>query len=57
MGEPERVPQKERRHLNKLYREGTISRKQLMDKMKNGLFDHERLAIKEKFDKFVSRIR
>ncbi|WP_168188852.1 hypothetical protein [Thermoflavimicrobium daqui] len=57
MGEPEKVPRKERKELNKLYREGTITRKQLMYRMRNGLFDHERLATKEKFNQFVSRLK
>ncbi|SFJ14434.1 hypothetical protein [Thermoflavimicrobium dichotomicum] len=57
MGEPEKVPQQERRELNKLYREGTITRKQLMSRMKKGLFDHERLAMKEKFNQFMNRFK
>ncbi|MBA4496372.1 hypothetical protein ACFO25_02355 [Paenactinomyces guangxiensis] len=55
MGEFEKVPEEVRRELNKLYREGAITRKQLMQRMKNGLFDHERLAVKEKFKKWAEK--
>jgi 6-phosphogluconate dehydrogenase len=48
-----KLPPEERKRLNKLYREGMISRKQFMQKMKNGFFDHERLAVKEKFIKLI----
>jgi hypothetical protein len=50
-----KLPLEERKRLNKLYREGAISRKQLMRKMKNGLFDHDRLAVKDKFMKCIKR--
>jgi len=55
MEEIHKLPVEERRRLNKLYREGAISRKQLMQRMKNGLFDHDRLAVKEKFKKFLNK--
>lgn len=54
MEEIHKLPVEERRKLNKLYREGAITRKQLMQRMKNGLFDHERLAVKEKFNRLVN---
>jgi hypothetical protein len=41
----------ERKKLNRMYREGLLSREELMEKMKNGLFDHERLKVKRKFVK------
>lgn len=41
----------ERKKLNKMYREGLLTREELMEKMKNGLFDHERLKVKQKFIK------
>ncbi|MBH8605380.1 hypothetical protein [Thermoactinomyces sp. CICC 10522] len=49
------LPPEERKRLNKLYREGSISRKQFMQKMKNGFFDHERLAVKEKFTRLMQK--
>lgn len=51
----EKVPEHVRKELNKMYREGTITRKQMMQRMKNGLFDHERLAVKEKFMKLMEK--
>ncbi|MGA8942344.1 MAG: hypothetical protein WB502_06435 [Thermoactinomyces sp.] len=43
----------ERRKLNKMYRDGELTREELMEKMKNGLFDHERLKVKQKFLKLI----
>jgi hypothetical protein len=50
-----KLPIEKRRELNRLYRNGVISRKQLMEKMKNGLFDHERLELKEKFKRLIRK--
>ncbi len=55
MGDFKMVPEEVRKELNRLYREGAIDRKQLMHRMKNGLFDHERLAVKEKFKKLIEK--
>ncbi|SEN30528.1 hypothetical protein [Lihuaxuella thermophila] len=55
MGDFKMVPEEVRKELNRLYREGVITRKQLMKRMKNGLFDHERLAVKEKFEKLIEK--
>lgn len=41
----------ERKKLNRMYREGLLTREEFMEKMKNGLFDHERLKVKQKFIK------
>ncbi|WP_168188851.1 hypothetical protein [Thermoflavimicrobium daqui] len=49
------VPKKVRHELNRLYRMGEISKKQLMDQMKNGLFDHERLAVKKKLKRLLEK--
>ncbi|MBA4603631.1 hypothetical protein [Thermoactinomyces mirandus] len=43
----------ERKKLNKMYRDGELTREELMEKMKNGLFDHERLKVKQKFLKLI----
>ncbi|MBD1371508.1 hypothetical protein IC620_03950 [Hazenella sp. IB182357] len=51
MDSNEKLPADKRRELNRQYREGEISKKQLMEKMKNGWFDRERLSLREKFDK------
>ncbi|SFJ15175.1 hypothetical protein [Thermoflavimicrobium dichotomicum] len=49
------VPKKVRHELNRLYRMGEITKKQLMDQMRNGLFDHERLAMKKKLEKILGK--
>jgi hypothetical protein len=51
------IPQKVRHELNRLYRMGEISKKQLMEEMKNGLFDHERLAVKKKWEKLLAKVK
>lgn len=51
-----KVPKEVRKELNKLYREGQITRKQLMDQMRNGLFDQDRLELKKKFKRLLDRI-
>lgn len=43
----------ERKKWNKMYRDGELTREELMEKMKNGLFDHERLKVKQKFLKLI----
>lgn len=55
MDDFEHLSKKVRHELNKLYRNGEITKKQLMEQMKNGWFDHERLKIKEKFQKWIKK--
>ncbi|WP_207903289.1 hypothetical protein [Hazenella coriacea] len=50
------MPKEVRKELNKLYREGQITRKQLMDQMRNGLFDQDRLELKERFKRLLDKI-
>lgn len=52
-----KLPVDERRRLNRLYREGSISRKQFIHLMKNGLFDDERLQVKEKYLRFIKQVQ
>ncbi|AUS08922.1 hypothetical protein C1X05_08730 [Laceyella sacchari] len=53
MNQIQKLPVEERRRLNRLYRKGSITRKQFMQLMKNGLFDHERLEMKRKYLEFI----
>jgi hypothetical protein len=50
-----KLPVEERRRLNRLYREGSITRRQFVHLMRNGLFDDERLQVKEKYLRFVKQ--
>lgn len=49
------LSEKVRHELNKLYRNGDITKKQFMEQMKNGWFDHDRLKIKDKFQKWIKK--
>ncbi|TCP64572.1 hypothetical protein [Baia soyae] len=53
MDDFEHLSQNVRHELSRLYRNGEITKKQLMEQMKNGWFDHERMKIKEKFLKWI----
>lgn len=51
-----KLPVEERHKLNKQYRDGVITRQDLKHRMKSGLFDHDRLLVKEKFKQAISQI-
>ncbi|SFW97980.1 hypothetical protein SAMN04487866_10125 [Thermoactinomyces sp. DSM 45891] len=55
MDDFEHLSQHVRHELSRLYRDGEITKKQLMEQMKNGWFDHERMKIKEKFLKWIKK--
>jgi hypothetical protein len=55
MGNFQLIPESVRRKLNQLYREGKITKEQLMEKMRNGWFDSERKALRRRFEELMER--
>jgi hypothetical protein len=50
---PDKLPPEERKKLNRLIREGGISWNQFVNQMRNGLFDHERQAVRKKYKQLL----